>query len=275
MVTAMRTEPITLALNGAAPDVTLHPYLLDNSPEVEEGRRHPLIILLPGGGYTFRSFREAEPVAVCMLGMGYSACIVDYAVAPAVFPTALLQVLAAIAHARQHADAWHIDPDRIVLMGFSAGGHLAASAGVFWSRPHYAGKIGRTVEEVKPNALMLGYPVITSGPFAHESSIENLLDEDTFVFQQTVSLETQVSEQCPPTFLWHTWNDQTVPVENSLLFAAALKRNNVPHALTIYPDGVHGISLANQEVFGPDRFGELRPQIAQWPEQFDAWFRAL
>lgn len=271
----MITQPVTVSLNGAAPDVVLRPYILENSPEVQEDRRRPLVLVLPGGGYAFRSFREAEPVAVRMLGLGYSACVVEYAVKPAVFPAALLQVYAAIHYAREHADEWHIDPDRIVVMGFSAGGHLAASAGVFWSKPHYAGKLGLTPEQVRPNALALGYPVITTGAFAHEDSIGNLLDENTYVFLQTMALETQVGPDTPPTFLWHTFNDTVVPVENSLLFARALKRRDIPHALHIFPDGIHGISLANDQVFGEDRLHEVRPEAARWPEMFADWLNAL
>lgn len=271
----MNTTPITLDMKGAAPDVVLHPYLLDNSQEIDAERRRPLVLVLPGGGYGFRSFREAEPVAVRLLGLGMSACVVDYAVAPERFPAALLQVLAAIAHAREQADAWHIDPDKIILMGFSAGGHLAASAGVFWSKPHYAAKLGRESEQLRPNALMLGYPVITTGDAAHRDSFDNLLGDEIDIYSQTVSLEKQVGPQVPPTFLWHTWDDASVPADNSLLFARALKRHGVPHALHIFPEGVHGISLANREVFGPERYGDARPEVARWIELFDAWLRQL
>lgn len=271
----MITQPFTLPMGGAAPDVVLNPYLLDNSPEVDQDRQRPLVLVLPGGAYWHRSFREAEPVAVRLLGLGFSACVVEYAVKPQVFPAALLQVFAAIHHARTHAADWHIDPDRIVVMGFSAGGHLAASAGVFWSKPHYAGKLGLVPEQVRPNALALGYPVITTGHYMHEPSIENLLDDNTYVFQQTMSLETQVGPDTPPTFLFHTFNDAVVPVENSLLFAKALQSRNIPHALHVFPDGVHGISLANDQVFGPDRPQEARPEAARWPELFAQWLHSL
>jgi len=271
----MITTPFTLAMKGAAPDVVLHPYLLDNSEEIEIARRRPLVLVLPGGGYSFRSFREAEPVAVRLLGLGLSACVVDYAVAPNRFPAALLQVLATIAYAREQADAWHIDPDKIILMGFSAGGHLAASAGVFWNKPHYAAKLGRDSAQLRPNALVLGYPVITTGDAAHRDSFDNLLGDEIDIYSQTVSLEKQVSNQVPPTFLWHTWDDASVPVDNSLQFARALKRHGVPHALHIFPDGVHGISLANREVFGPERASDTRPEVARWIDLFDTWLQTL
>ena len=270
----MNTRPLTLDMRGAAPDVTLRPYLLDNSEEVEADRLRPLVILLPGGGYRFRSFREAEPVAVRLLGLGLSVCVVEYAVSPHIFPAAMLQVFRAIAYAREHSWDWHIDPDRIILMGFSAGGHLAASAGVFWSKPFYSQKIGLTPEQVKPNALALGYPVITAGEFAHKDTIRNLLGEEIDIFSQTVSLELQVNKEVPPTFIWHTWYDQAVPVENALLFATALKKAEVPLALHVFTRGAHALSLSNDQVYGPDNLN-ARQDTARWVDLFVDWQRQL
>lgn len=270
----MITEPITLHMEGVAPDVRLRPYLLDNSPEVEQGRKRPLVILLPGGGYHFRSFREAEPVAVRLLGLGLSVCVVEYAVAPVIFPAAMLQVFKAIAYARENSEAWHIDPERIILMGFSAGGHLAASAGVFWSKPFYAQKIGLTPEQVKPNALALGYPVISSGQHAHKDSFRNLLGEEIDIFAQTVSLELQVNQHVPPTFIWHTWYDQSVPVENSLLLAMALRKYEVPVALHVFTRGTHGLSLSNDQVYDEGNLN-ARQDTARWVDLFSDWQRQL
>lgn len=271
----MNTTPVTLDMQGIAPDVVLKPYLLDNFPEIDMERTRPLVLVLPGGGYEFRSDREAEPVALRLLGLGLSACVVEYSFAPVRFPAALLQVYAAIAYAREHAREWHIDPDKILLMGFSAGGHLAGSAGVFWHKPHYAQRIGRTPEQVRPNGLVLGYPVITAGEHAHEQSFDNLLDDNRFVFSQTVSLELQVSEHVPPTFLWHTWDDELVPVENSLLMAGALRKTGVPTALHIFSRGQHGLSLSNDQVYGPEGLKDARADCARWITLFDDWQRGL
>ena len=270
----MNTQALTLDMGGIAPDVTLRPYLLDNSEEIEPNRRHPLVILLPGGAYRFRSFREEEPVAVRLMSLGMSVCAVEYAVAPNIFPAAMLQVFRAIAYAREHSEQWHIDPDRIIVMGFSAGGHLAASTGVFWSKPFYAGKIGLTPEQVKPNALALGYPVITSGQHAHKESIRNLLGEEIDIFSQTVSLELQVNKQEPPAFIWHTWYDAAVRVENALLFAMALRKVDVPVALHIVTRGAHGLSLSNDQVYGPDNLN-ARSDTARWVDLFSDWQRQL
>ncbi|NLC31704.1 MAG: alpha/beta hydrolase [Clostridiales bacterium] len=271
----MITQEIRLDLKGQAPDVVIHPYILDNSQEIQPDRIRPLVILLPGGGYEMRSFREAEPVALRLMSLGLSVCLVDYAVTPDIFPAALLQIMETIAYAREHSKQWHIDPDRIIVMGFSAGGHLAASVGVFWNKPFYSGKIGHSPEEVKPNALCLCYPVITSGEYAHRGSIELLLGEEIDIYSQTVSLEEQVNKDVPPCFIWHTWYDQSVPVENALLFAQALRKYHIPFSLHIFSKGVHGLSLSNDQVFGDSDSLNAREDTARWVELFDDWRRQL
>lgn len=265
----------TLHLSGHASDVSLTTYILDNSPEVDPQRRRPLVVVCPGGGYAFRSFREAEPVAVRLNALGFHACVLHYSVAPEVFPAALLQVLKAIAHVRENAEAWHVDTDKIAVMGFSAGGHLAASAGVFWSKPHYAELLSLTVDDVKPNALILCYPVITSGINSHGGSIKNLLGDKFDAFKDTMSLERQVDGSTPPSFVWHTWEDDAVPVENALLFFSALRKAGVPGELHIFQRGVHGLSLSSDEVYGPDARQNIRPEQAHWIDMAAAWLKAL
>lgn len=265
----------TIHVNNQANDVEMTLYLLDNNEEVDENRVRPLVIICPGGGYEFRSFREAEPVAVRLLSMGYHAAVLQYDVAPQVFPSQLLQLLASIHHVRANAENWHVDPDRIVLMGFSAGGHLAASAGVFWMRPYYAQLLGLTNEDVRPNALVLAYPVITSGPFTHQGSMDNLMGEDREKYLYTVSLEKQVKPEVPPTFLWHTVEDTDVPVENSMMFASALRKAGVPFEMHLYQKGEHGLSLSNEEVYGPAWQHNITPACQGWLQMMDIWYRNL
>ena len=139
-------------------------------------------------------------------------------------------------------------------MGFSAGGHLAASLGVLWDHP----SLGCPNGENRPNALILCYPVITSGEFAHRQSLENVSGEEDPAKQTFWSLETHVSDRTPPAFLWHTYEDDAVPVENSLLFVSALRRAGVPCEFHLFEKGVHGLSLCNAEVATP------MPPTAPW-----------
>ena len=137
-------------------------WILGKSGKTQEKKRKAVIIC-PGGGYEMTSDREAEALAVKFMAMGYHAAILRYSVAPARFPEALLQLATAVAMLRENAEKWHIDTGKIVVQGSSAGGHLAASLGVFWNKPFVAEALGMDAGKFRPNGLMLSYPVITSG----------------------------------------------------------------------------------------------------------------
>lgn len=268
-------EQVNLSAKGQAPDTQMQLYLLSNSEEIEKDRRRPIVLILPGGGYRYLSFREEEPVAIRMLSLGYHAAVLRYSVAPTTFPAQLLQTMAAIHQLRSRADEWHIRADRIIVMGFSAGGHLAASAGVFWSKPYYASLLGLEPDDVRPDALALCYPVITSGPYAHQGSIDCLTGDPNSPFRDTVSLEKQAGPRVPPCFIWHTVTDAAVPVENSMMFASALRKHEVPFELHLFSSGSHGLSLSNNEVYGPERADSINKACQQWVELFDAWMKAF
>lgn len=253
---------------------TLTAYVPDVSSEVEPGRRRTSVLICPGGGYHFVSFRESEPVALRLLSRGFNVFVLDYEVAPVRYPMALLEAAAAMSVIRSRANEFHADPDKIAIGGFSAGGHLAASLGVFWQEKFISDSLGVSSGNYKPDALILCYPVITSGPFAHRDSFENLLGPDTpNELIKSMSLETQVNSQVPPTFLWHTFSDEAVPVENSLLFAQALRQNNVPFELHIFPQGAHGLSLCNDQSTINPRL--LNPHCAVWPELCENWLKLI
>ena len=208
------------------------------------------VILCPGGGYEFCSSREAEPVAYQFLAMDCHAFVLNYSVAPAVFPASLRQLAAAVALLREKAGEWGIDPDGIYLCGFSAGGHLAASLGTFWQQEFVWKGIAPQGEMVQPDGLILSYPVISSGEFGHRGSFEQLTGagkENAGALWDFLSLEKQAGAQVPPVFMWHTYTDGTVPVENALLYAMALRRSGVSLELHIFPEGRHGLALANEE----------------------------
>ncbi len=136
----------------------------------------------------------------------------------------------------------------MIVCGFSAGGHLSASLGVFWDREFVWEALGLTGEKVRPDGLILAYPVISSGEFAHRGSFEHLTGRSGETKgEELLSLERQAGPQTPPVFMWHTAADGTVPVENSLLFAMALRKAGVSLELHIFPEGRHGLALASEE----------------------------
>ena len=149
-------------------------------------------------------------------------------------------------------------------MGFSAGGHAAGSLGVSWHRGELWQEMGLMPEMVRPNAMVLCYPVITGGEYAHRGSFIALTGSQDISDHIAHSLDTQVTPHCPPTFLWHTFTDQTVPVENSLMMALALRKANVSTELRIYPAGRHGVSIANDQVCRGDDLTAIDPSIRTW-----------
>ena len=230
----------------------------------------PAILICPGGGYVMVSEREAEPVAKEYCAAGYHAFILSYSVkedAREFQP--LLQLAAAMAHIRKHAEEWHVDGNKIAVCGFSAGGHLAASLGVLFNDETFLARWKRK-ENVRPDAMVLGYPVITADEFAHEGSILNVSGAEKGSEAYTYfGLDGHVDTETPVTFLWHTSEDGSVPVENSLRFAAALSAAKVPFELHVLPYGGHGMSVCTHEVNTPD------PYNARWVGWSIAWLNRI
>lgn len=239
-------EKIIIEERNDQEDAYLLTYFWSESVELYPGQRRPVIIICPGGGYQMTSDREAEAEALRFMAMGYHTAVLRYSVAPAVFPQAICQLARAVSILRERKDEWLIDENKIIVMGFSAGGHLAASLGVFWDKPFLREVSGLKAEQMRPNGLILCYPVITSGEFAHEDSFRNLCGERYEELREELSLEKRVSPNTPKSFLWHTFEDNTVPMENSLLFLQALRRSNVPAEYHLFPDGLHGIGLGSE-----------------------------
>ncbi len=243
-------------------------YLLEYYNDFDKDRKRPAMLICPGGAYWYTSPREAEPVAIKFSAKGYQTFVLDYSCAPtgAEYPVAFKQALLAIKYIRDHAEEYHIDPDHIAIMGFSAGGHLAANVSTDYMNEKLLSEIGCTVSEVRPNASVLCYPVISSGEFAHKGSVENLMGKKaTEELRDYLSLEKRVSEMTPPTFIWHTFADESVPVENSLLYALSLKKHKVPCEMHIFPFGGHGLSLASPETSHPGNV-QVVEECTEWTE---------
>ncbi len=264
----------SMNISGSLPESKLVLYLQDQSPEIFISSR-PMVVVCPGGGYSWTSDREAESIALQFLAMGYHAAVLRYSCAPATYPTALLEAADSLRYIRAHAQQWHIDPAHVYLLGCSAGGHLAGHLGVAWNREVVQKGLGLSEEEaasVRPDGLILCYPVITSGEFAHRGSFENLLGGQTQK-EKDVSLELLVTDQVPPVFLWHTFTDPVVPVENSLLFAAALRKAGVPTELHMYSKGGHGLSLANK-LTRSQCADTMQPECTSWVGLAHTWIES-
>jgi acetyl esterase/lipase len=238
----------TLTLNLTHENVTLTAYLLDRSMEMPNAQVRPAVLVFPGGGYYGCSEREAEPIAMAFLAEGYHAFILRYSVGEnATFPRPLNDAEGALELIRATARDWDVDPEKIAVCGFSAGGHLAAALG--------------TMGRIRPNALILAYPCI--------------LDSLSSILATPIpSLEQKVDGQTPPTFLFATAADQTVPVENSLQFAIALDQAGVPFELHIFQNGAHGLALAKPVTSSGQRI-MVDADAAKWVGLCVAWLENL
>lgn len=266
----MINETFSIQAEGSLPDTKLVTYIQDTYQEVAIQSR-PMILICPGGAYAYTSNREAEAFAMQFLAMGCHAAVLRYSCAPATYPTSLLELAYSVAMLREKAEEWHID--KVIVLGCSAGGHLAASLGVFWEEAFLAEKLGKTDNSCfRPDGLILCYPVITSGKFAHRGSMENLLGERVTdeALLSKMSLENQVTSKMPPAFIWHTYTDGSVPVENSLMLVSAMRRAGVNAEFHMYPAGGHGLGLANRLTQNPGG-NAIQEECTTWIPLVRTW----
>jgi acetyl esterase/lipase len=224
------------------------------------------VIVCPGGSYTaLASNHEGRQVANWLNSLGIAAFVLKYRLGPRYHhPIELGDAQRAIRLVRAHATEYGIAPDHLGVIGFSAGGHLAATMGTHFDNGSAADPDPIQRASSRPDFLVLGYPVISfTTPYAHQGSLRNLLgDNPDPKLVQSLSAELQVTPQTPPTFLFHTTEDKTVPVENSVLFYLALRKAGVAAELHIFERGPHGVGLALRD-----------PTLAKWPELLANWFR--
>lgn len=224
------------------------------------------VIVCPGGGYSHLAMmREGVQYAQWLSTLGVTAFVLKYRLQEFGHPAPLQDVLRAVRLVRSQAEHYHVRPDRIGVMGSSAGGHLAASAGTLYDNP--LGRTGAALDGInaRPDFLILMYPVITMlPPYAHAGSRTALLSANPKPGDvELMSVEKQVTPATPPTLLIQTQADQTVPVENSILFYQALTRAHVPAEMYLFEHGAHGMGM--------------RPGLgtaSEWPRRAEEWLRA-
>lgn len=228
------------------PSMTWYPAL--------DGQNRGTVIVCPGGGYTMKAEHEAEPIALQLNARGINAYVLDYRVNPDLHPSPVLDARRAILLARKRAADLNMRSDRIGILGFSAGGHLAASAGTMWDQ-----------EQSRPDAMVLCYPVISFGKSGHLGSRINLLGETADAnLISDLSIENRVDRRTPPAYLWHTADDEAVPVENTLAMASALAVKQVSFSCHVFPHGRHGLGLAPEQ-----------PEIAVWMDECVSFLAGL
>ncbi|MCM1193946.1 MAG: alpha/beta hydrolase [Butyrivibrio sp.] len=280
----MLHEIFPIQASGSLPDARLITYIQDYHEEIRIDRR-PLVLICPGGAYAYTSEREGEALAMQFLAMGCHAAVLKYSCAPARYPVALTELAAAMALVREHEAEWHVEPEGVIVLGCSAGGHLAASLGTLWQEDFLAEAPGIDREnrkKLRPDGMILCYPVITGGEFAHRGSFENLLGPeegaeermtDTDSLLRKLSLETRVTAETPPAFIWHTFTDGSVPVENSLFLVSALRRAGVSTEFHMYPVGGHGLSLADRLTQSWDG-GAMQEECTTWISLARTWIES-
>jgi len=229
-------------------NVTLTCYRLDSSEELKNAAVRPAILVLPGGGYRMCSDREAEPIAMAYLAEGYHAFVLRYSIGEhSTWPNPLDDAEQALRLIRENAADWEVDPDKVAVIGFSAGGHLAASLGI--------------LAKDRPNAMLLGYPVILK-------QLVNRLDTTI------PGLEGKADAQTPPAFIFTTANDTVVAVANTLQLASDLDAQGIPFECHIFRDGAHGLSLAKAHTSRGYR-EYVSPAVAEWFGLSVTWLQAI
>lgn len=237
-------------------------YIPDRITDHEPLR--PTVIVFPGGGYGFLSPREGECIALKFNSFGMNAVVVYYEINTH-YPAPLINASDAVVYARSNVSKWHGDASKIVVCGFSAGAHLAASISTLWNKEP---SIMHDDKMNRPDAMILSYPVISGGEYAHRASFDNIgATSDELI--KRYSADLNVDSETPPAFIWHTFADAGVPLENSMLMAQAMRKNNIPFELHIFPEGCHGLSLADKSTSTSDEM--VIPHIQHWVYLAKEW----
>lgn len=275
-------------------------YLQEPNMEIDKNRKFPVMVIIPGGAYLWTSWREEEPIALEFLSKGFSCVVAEYATEGleffkenhdhsktpvSAFPKPITDLAKIIAYIRKNADLWSLNTDSVNLIGFSAGGNLAAQLGAYWHTDWLEKLVGTSKIEYQPNSICLAYgaPQMTNvkekdhykqtTKFADAS----LIDYATLGHDQTserikmVNLVDAITKNMPPTFIWHTMEDPYVPVASALKFATQLEENMIPFELHIYQKGKHGLALDDLRTDSKKDRSQSNLQAATWKKLYLGW----
>ncbi len=237
---------------------TITPFLLNDK------KIHPCIIIVPGGGYTHRAEHEGAPIAKWLNERGINSFVANYRVEPYSYPAPIIDVKRAIKFIRFHSEKFMIDPNKIGIMGFSAGAHIACCSAEYYDDEEYSPRDAVDKTSARPDLCVLCYPVISmKDEFCHMGSKERIAKNNPKL-EKKLSCEDNIREDMPPVFIWHTFEDKSVPVRNSLEMAIALKEKEIPFELHIYPNGRHGLGMTKcVDIDGTNK----------WPDSFENWLK--
>lgn len=274
-------------LNNKNQVPSIKTYILEKTDDTKTSKR-PFILVIPGGGYDHYGRHEQEQIALKMNSLGFSSAVLYYRLKPTKFPEPLLDAALAVSFIRKNSEKWNLDPDKIILLGFSAGGHVAASLGAYWNSNLISYFSNLSPKEIKPNALVLSYPVITADKnFCHSGSINALLENlsenekknllkitNSKNLRDVISIEKHITNDFPPSFIWHTLADEAVPAENTIFLIQSLRRAKVEFEYHLFARGKHGLALSCAQTSNADG-SNIEKECGIWPEMMINWLQML
>ncbi|MBR3865059.1 MAG: alpha/beta hydrolase [Clostridia bacterium] len=253
--------------NGAKGYLTV--YCIDQPTEIDTNRTRSAMLIIPGGGYTFVSAREGESVALAYLNHGINCFILDYSVYPnCYYPTQIREASMAMIFIRENCKKYHIDPETVGAVGFSAGGHLCGCLGNMFASEVLADL--RNSDFIRPSAVVLSYPVTNYDiPSRTHIGSFNALSYNNDELAKTLSLCDMVNKKSSPAFIWHTVTDAAVPVCGSIELARVYNEMQIPLEVHLFAQGPHGTSVATKEV------GSDFPKLAGWVNLSVNWLEGV
>lgn len=262
----------TIHLCADDENVTLKTYLYDTRKKKSDA-----VLIIPGGGYQMVcGDREGEDIAMALSVEGFRTFVLNYSTKEkAKFPRPLVEASLAMAHIRENAEKYGVDPARVFVLGFSAGGHLAGSLGTMWHKECVWKTAGIEYGANRPTGMVLCYPVLCYFDKTHKGTFNTLFGTTEPTEEQIGewSVERNVDERTCPAFLWHTSTDNAVNILNNVYMQQALAEHNIPFEAHIFPKGPHGMALANEITAASATMIDNR--IAEWPRLAAGWMRSL